>query len=294
MENPKCLSLSSVFADVKSCIESNAPEFDNYYLYGEKKEADVDIADRCYLDKPPGEGEDGAGIYPAVVQEKQLDVICSGEILVDIVANALQQKPTVSDIELVEALNYYLHTDSFIVFNSQSVKAQETHFVLAPNMTREHIERLIEGFGRADLKEFQICSSGTGMLFWTHCKTSEYRPFAQYISIKNGIALNISIYPTKWSHMLYSQGSIASPANYILPGQERKKHPKTAHGPIPEAFISAFPQTDSKVIAKYLTGSVSSQQPDGVKVCMNDRYQIGDPKQAFDFMRYLGFDFSET
>lgn len=291
MDNPKCLSLSSVFANVKSCIESNDPKFDNYYLYGEKKETDVDIADRCYLDKPPGEGEDSEEIYPAIVQEKQLEVICSGDILVDVVANALQQKPTVSDMELVEALNYYLHTDSFMVFNSQPAKLQETHFVLAPNMTRECMEGLIEGFGRADLKEFQICSSGTGMLFWTHCKTSEYRPFAQYISIKNGIALNISIYPSKWSHMLYSQGSIASPANYILPGQERKKHPKIAHGPIPDAFISAFPHTDSKVITKYLIGSVFPGHLDGVKVCMNDQYQIGDPKQALDFMRYLGFDF---
>lgn len=292
MENPKCVSLSSVFAHVKSCIRNNDQKFDTYYLYGEKKEADVDIADHCYLDKPPSEDENSEEIYPAIVQKNRLEVICSGDILVDVVANALQQKPTVSDLELVEALNYYLHTDSFILFNSQSTKVQETHFVLAPNMTKECMESLIEGFGREDLKEFQICSSGTGMLFWTHCKTSEYRPFAQYISIKNGTALNISIHSTKWSHMLYSQGSIVSPANYILPGQERKKHPKTARGPIPDAFISAFPQTDSKIIAEYLIGSTSPQQLDGVKVCMNDQFQIGDPRQALDFMRYLGFDFS--
>lgn len=294
MENSTCLLLSSVFANVKSCIESNNPKFDNHYLYGEKKETDVDIADRCYFDKPPGEGEDSEEIYPAIVQEKQFEVICSGDILVDVVANALQQKPTVSDMELVEALNYYLHTDSFMVFDSQPAKLQETHFVLAPNMTRECMEGLIEGFGRADLKEFQICSSGPGMLFWTHCKTSEYRPFAQFISIKNGIALNISIHPTKWSHMLYSQGAIASPANYILPGQERKKHPKTAHGPIPDAFISAFPHTDSRVITEYLVGSISPRQVDRVKVRLNDHYQIGDPKQALDFMSYLGFDFSDA
>ena len=271
MENSKRLSLSSVFAQVKSSIKSNDQKFDNCCLYGEKKETDVDITDHCYWDQPPVEGENGGEIYPAVVQEKQLEVICSGDILVDVVANALQQKPDASDLELVEALNHYLHTDGFIVFNSQSAKARETHFVLAPNMTRECMESLIDGFGRADLKEFQICSRGTGMLFWTHCKTSEYRPFAQYISIKNGTALNISVYPAKWSHMLYSHGSIASPANYLLPGQKRKKRPKTAYGPVPDAFISAFPQSDSKIIEKYLTG---------------------DPKQALDFMRYLGFDFS--
>lgn len=293
MENSKCL-LTSVLAHVRSCIKSNDSQFDNYYLYGEKKETDINIADYCYLDVPPSEGENGEDIYPMIVQEKHLEPICSGDILVDIVTNALQQKPKVSDHELVEALNYYLHTDSFIVFSSQLIKAKETHFVLVPNMAKECLESLIEDFGREDLKEFQIHPSGTGMLFWTHCKTSEYRPFAQYTSIKNGIALNISVYPAKWSHMLYIQGSIASPANYVLPGQERKKHPKTAHGPIPGAFKNAFPQTDYDILEKYLLGSVSPQRVDGVKVSINDQFPTGDPKQAYDFMRYLGFDFSEV
>jgi hypothetical protein len=52
--------------------------------------------------------------YPADVKEKNLSLVYYGEQFIDVICSALEQKPSASEQELVEALIFYYQNDNFM------------------------------------------------------------------------------------------------------------------------------------------------------------------------------------
>lgn len=52
--------------------------------------------------------------YPSDVKEKNLSLVYYGEQFIDVICSALEQKPSASEQELVEALIFYYQNDNFM------------------------------------------------------------------------------------------------------------------------------------------------------------------------------------
>ena len=60
----------------------------------------------------------GRDDYPYDVKEKKLNLVYYGEQFIDVICSALEQKTSVSEQELVEALIFYYQNDNFITLKS--------------------------------------------------------------------------------------------------------------------------------------------------------------------------------
>ena len=89
---------------------------DDFCLYG-KEDGELAL-DRLYWVSDYPDVIEDRDIYPADVVEQNLQLVYYGELLLDVLTVALEEKPDASCQDLVEALKYYNEHDSFMPFES--------------------------------------------------------------------------------------------------------------------------------------------------------------------------------
>lgn len=70
----------------------------------------------CIADRPDYDDEKELEIFPAFAVENNMYGELMPEMLEDVIASALSQKPDATEEDLLKALNYYADTDAFLQF----------------------------------------------------------------------------------------------------------------------------------------------------------------------------------
>ncbi|MDE6724779.1 MAG: hypothetical protein K2J79_04160 [Ruminiclostridium sp.] len=125
-----------------------------------------------------------------------------------------------------------------------------------------------------------------------------FAPYALLLCIKKG---NYGF----GHHLGNKDWNLTSPRGMILPNQKKKKKPKPVICVDPEALIKAFPKAEGRILNMYLRPGVEKKGTEAFfeeyseelvfrneqyYVREDDRFPVGDPRQAFDFLRYLGYE----
>lgn len=104
--------------DFKSLIahlRENTKELE-YCVYGKSSSDDATLETICTIDLYPEITDNDEELFPAAVIDQSLDFWFRDEPLEDVVCNALKQKPSASADEILHAIKYYNHHDSFYNF----------------------------------------------------------------------------------------------------------------------------------------------------------------------------------
>ncbi|HEM6743435.1 TPA: hypothetical protein ACHFX9_003233 [Citrobacter farmeri] len=111
LDKDKKYSLADIISDMKKIDLRN----DNFCLYGESDDS-LRTDGNYYIADYPDVDDDDKEIYPQIVRSKNLYYLYSGQQFADVVDSVVEQKPSASLDEFVEALNYYSITDDFLDF----------------------------------------------------------------------------------------------------------------------------------------------------------------------------------
>lgn len=76
----------------------------------------VDLQDICYIDEIPDVDDDNEMCFTDFVDNNNLEIFCSGLNIYSVIQNSLFQKPNVTNLELVKALEHYKIYDCFMDF----------------------------------------------------------------------------------------------------------------------------------------------------------------------------------
>lgn len=300
MKEQESISFKELIHYVKNEYKKQYRILDEKYIYTENdiNSRDKQIDDLFYIDDRPDVLED-SDVYSSFVEQNNLTVFCSGRDLIDVFANAINQKANVTDMELLDALQYYLEVDGFYTFGVE--KEFGKYLAIFPNVTNEEMMEIIHNFGEVRLRKYtKYFSTDVSVIVSDDTKASLAALCQVVARQRNMKTLSISMTSNCWNHYLYQDNKIISPAKYILPGQERRKNPKMGMGPIAKEFISFSLDCKEHIIELYL--KAASNDEEVKKECMmkdgqyfireRDSYPVGDGRQAFDFLSYLGFHFS--
>lgn len=94
----------------------NLPNFHIYiYISSDEDESILDIETVCYLDNGP-KIIDGKEVFPDFVNENGLDILCSGDVFMDVYDDLDEQYPNFTKDQFIDALNYYMDNDDYIEF----------------------------------------------------------------------------------------------------------------------------------------------------------------------------------
>ncbi|CAI0883003.1 hypothetical protein FCL49_01700 [Serratia proteamaculans] len=100
-------------ADIISAMKKTDSRDDNFCLYGETDDQ-LKVDGNYYIADYPDVDDDDKEIYPQIVISKNLNYLYSGQQFADVVDSVLEQKPSASLDDFVEALNYYSANDDFL------------------------------------------------------------------------------------------------------------------------------------------------------------------------------------
>lgn len=116
-KNVKC-TIEDVINSVKEKYlkEGESSFYNNdWYIYVADEE--LLLTTLCCVTAPPDfDDETDEEIMPRFAVENGMDCSILPEIFQDVISNALEQKSDVTNKELINALNYYMDKDSFMVF----------------------------------------------------------------------------------------------------------------------------------------------------------------------------------
>ncbi|MTD26522.1 DUF7716 domain-containing protein [Erwinia sorbitola] len=99
--------------DIISAMKKADSRNDDFCLYGETDEQ-LRVDGSYYVADYPDVDDDDKEIYPKIVVSKKLNYLYSGQQFADVVDSVLEQKPSASLDDFVEALNYYSANDDFL------------------------------------------------------------------------------------------------------------------------------------------------------------------------------------
>lgn len=98
-------------------LKGHARTFD-YCVYGKGSSDDATLETVCVIDYYPEITDDDEELFPAHIVDQSLDFWFRDELLEDVVFNALKQKSSASAEEILQAIKYYNHHDSFYNFSN--------------------------------------------------------------------------------------------------------------------------------------------------------------------------------
>ena len=90
------------------------PNFHIYYFFWWRWEYSW-FRTVCYLDNGP-KIIDGKEVFPDFVNENGLDILCSGDVFMDVYDDLDERYPNFTKDQLIDALNYYMDNDDYIEF----------------------------------------------------------------------------------------------------------------------------------------------------------------------------------
>ena len=59
---------------------------------------------------------DGKEVFPDFVNENELDILCSGDVFMDVYDDLDERYPNFTKDQFIDALNYYMDNDDYIEF----------------------------------------------------------------------------------------------------------------------------------------------------------------------------------
>ncbi len=88
-----------------------------FCVYGAPQDTPLTLHTPCVIEAFSRITDDDEEIYPPYVIQNGLEFWFSDELLEDVVMSALHHKPTVSNTELLAAIEYYAERDCFMSFD---------------------------------------------------------------------------------------------------------------------------------------------------------------------------------
>lgn len=111
------ISISEVI-DCARLFNDDADKFAKFpyiYISSDEDESILDLETVCYLDNGP-KIMDGKEIFSDFVNENGLDILCSGDVFMDVYDDLDERYPNFTKDQFIDALNYYMDNDDYIEF----------------------------------------------------------------------------------------------------------------------------------------------------------------------------------
>ena len=90
-------------------------KFPYIYISSDEDESILDLETVCYLDNGP-RIIDGEEVFPVFVNENGFDILCSGDVFMDVYDDLDERYPNFTKDQFIDALNYYMDNDDYIEF----------------------------------------------------------------------------------------------------------------------------------------------------------------------------------
>ena len=99
--------------DIIFYLKNHPEKGDDFCIYGETDEEIIN--NKCYyVDDYPDVDDHGKEIYPPSVLKQKLHYLYSGQQFADVIDSVVDQKPSATIDEFIQALNYYSEYDDFL------------------------------------------------------------------------------------------------------------------------------------------------------------------------------------
>lgn len=112
------ISISEVIECARLFNDDDTDKFAKFpyiYISSDEDESILDLETVCYLDKGP-KIIDGKEVFPGFVNENRLDILCSGDVFMDVYDDLDERYPNFTKVQFIDALNYYMDNDDYIEF----------------------------------------------------------------------------------------------------------------------------------------------------------------------------------
>ena len=112
------ISISEVIECARLFNDDNTDKFAKFpyiYISSDEDEIILDLETVCYLDNGP-KIIDGKEVFPDFVNENRLDILCSGDVFMDVYDDLDERYPNFTKDQFIDALNYYMDNDDYIEF----------------------------------------------------------------------------------------------------------------------------------------------------------------------------------
>lgn len=112
------ISISEVIDCARLFNDDDTDKFAKFpyiYISSDKDESILDLETVCYLDNGP-KIMDGKEVFPDFVNENRLDILCSGDVFMDVYDDLDERYPNFTKNQFIDALNYYMDNDDYIEF----------------------------------------------------------------------------------------------------------------------------------------------------------------------------------
>ena len=112
------ISISEVIDCARLFNDDDTDKFAKFpyiYISSDEDESILDLETVCYLDNGP-KIMDGKEVFPDFVNENELDILCSGDVFMDVYDDLDERYPNFTKDQFIDALNYYMYNDDYIEF----------------------------------------------------------------------------------------------------------------------------------------------------------------------------------
>lgn len=310
-------TLEAILLQLRKTLKtgSTIDDWDEKCLYAEKAlclKSRYQLSDRCCLAASTTVDEADAEHLPPEIESLGLGLYCYGRDLVDVVSAAVEQRPSASVHELLQALNYHNINDSFIDFSEMKKRPKKWNIGIFPHFSASQLKQELT------VRESDVLTKGHFLEYpagsvMIESGDSEIISLCNLISYQSGWALYLCIsLPSAeqtghWSQMLYQKYLISPIAN---PEDSKMKQPRLIANV--DALSQAFPGTEPSILAQYFQSDFKVtdsqrrweqymvrrhkqkgwQPPEPCPahyICTEDQYTSDDYRQVFDLLRYLSF-----
>ena len=112
------ISISEVIDCARLFNDDDTDKFAKFpyiYISSDEDESILDLETVCYLDNGP-KIMDRKEVFPDFVNENGLDILCSGDVSMDVYDDLDERYPNFTKDQFIDALNYYMDNDDYIEF----------------------------------------------------------------------------------------------------------------------------------------------------------------------------------
>ena len=112
------ISISEVIDCARLFNDDDTDKFAKFpyiYISSDEDESILDLETVCYLDNSP-KIIDGKEVFPDFVNENRLDILCSGDVFMDVYDDLDERYPNFTKVQFIDALNYYMDNDDYFEF----------------------------------------------------------------------------------------------------------------------------------------------------------------------------------
>ena len=112
------ISISEVIDCARLFNDDDTDKFAKFpyiYISSDEDEGILDLETVCYLVNGP-KIMDGKEVFPDFVNENGLDILCNGDVFMDVYDDLDERYPNFTKNQFIDALNYYMDNDDYIEF----------------------------------------------------------------------------------------------------------------------------------------------------------------------------------